>query len=113
MGSRRALPRYHVAGIAKAALESVVAYLALELGADGVLVNGVSAGLVATDGASRAIGPANVEAARSRQAKRAFTGRATEAGDVAECVAWLASPFARNITGEILSVDGGVALAHP
>jgi enoyl-[acyl-carrier protein] reductase I len=112
-GSRRALPRYHVAGIAKAALESAVGYLALELGRDGVLVNGVCAGLVGTDGARRALGAANVEAARARLARRALTGRATDAGDVAECVAWLASPSARNITGEILRVDGGVALVHP
>ena len=113
IGSRRALPNYHVAGIAKAALESVVTYLALELGGEGVLVNGVSAGLIATDGAFRAIGPASVAAARVRLARRALTARATDAEDVAECVAWLASASARNITGEILSVDGGIALAHP
>jgi enoyl-[acyl-carrier protein] reductase I len=106
-GGRRALPRYHVAGIAKAALESAVRYLALELGPAGVLCNAVSASLVPTEGALGAVGDAAAAATLAHLARRAPTRRATGAQDVADAVAWLCSPFARNISGGILTIDGG------
>ncbi|HEY4241839.1 MAG TPA: SDR family oxidoreductase [Kofleriaceae bacterium] len=103
----RMTPHYHVAGIAKAALESAVLYLAQELGRAGILVNAVGSGLVATEGARRAVGDAAATATRAIQGKRAATGRAVEPDEIADAVAFFASPLARNITGEILTVDGG------
>jgi enoyl-[acyl-carrier protein] reductase I len=110
--SRRMTPHYHVAGIAKAALESAVLYLAMQLGRDDILVNAVSAGLLATDGAIRAIGEANAQATRAVQARRSATGRAIDPEDVASCVSYLCSPLARNVTGEIVTVDGGFSHAY-
>jgi enoyl-[acyl-carrier protein] reductase I len=110
--SQRTSPNYHVAGIAKAALEASVRYLAFELGRKGVLVNAASFSLVATDGARRAIGDKNAEATRNLQAKRSHTGRAVEAAEVASTVAWLAGPEVQNMTGEILTVDGGFGLSY-
>lgn len=110
--SHRMTPNYHVAGIAKAALESAVLYLAMELGKDGVLVNAVGTSLLATDGAIRAIGERNAHATRAAQARRSATGRAIDHREVAGCVGFLCSPLARNVTGEIVTVDGGFSRAY-
>lgn len=110
--SHRMTANYHVAGIAKAALESAVRYLAMQLGRNGVLVNAVGASLVATDGALRAIGKDNAAATRMVQARRSATGRAIEIDDIARCVGFFCSPLASNITGELLTVDGGFAHAY-
>lgn len=110
--SHRMTPHYHVAGIAKAALESAVVYLAMELGSAGILVNAVGASLVPTDGAVRAIGERNAQATRAVQARRSATGRAVEHRDIASCVGFLCSPLARNVTGEIVTVDGGFSRTY-
>jgi enoyl-[acyl-carrier protein] reductase I len=110
--SHRMTPHYHVAGIAKAALESAVLYLAMQLGRDGILVNAVGSSMLATDGAIRAIGQANAQATRAVQAKRSATGRAIEQEDLAGTVGFLCSPLARNVTGEIVTVDGGFSRAY-
>jgi enoyl-[acyl-carrier protein] reductase I len=110
--SHRMTPNYHVAGIAKAALESAVLYLAMQLGPSGVLVNAVSASLVASDGALRAIGERNAHATRAVQARRNATGRAVEYDDIAACASFLCSPLARNLTGEIVTVDGGFSRGY-
>jgi enoyl-[acyl-carrier protein] reductase I len=110
--SHRMTPHYHVAGIAKAALEAAVLYLAMELGRDGILVNAVGASLLATDGATRTIGEANAHATRAVQARRSATGRAIEPDDVASCVSYLCSGLARNVTGEIITIDGGFSRAY-
>ena len=110
--SHRMTPNYHVAGIAKAALESAVLYLAMQLGRDGILVNAVGTSLLPTDGAVRVVGERNVQATRAVQARRSATGRLTELRDVASCVGFLCSPLASNLTGEILTVDGGFSRAY-
>jgi enoyl-[acyl-carrier protein] reductase I len=110
--SHRMTPHYHVAGIAKAALESTVLYLAMQLGRDGILVNAVGSSLIASDGAVRAIGEANAHATRAVQAKRSATGRPIDYGDIAASVSFLCSPLARNLTGEIVTVDGGFSRAY-
>jgi enoyl-[acyl-carrier protein] reductase I len=110
--SHRMTPSYHVAGIAKAALEAAVIYLAMQLGREGILVNAVGASLLATDGAVRTLGDRAAQATRQVQARRSATGRAIEPGDVARCVAFLCSPLACNLTGEVVTVDGGFARAY-
>jgi enoyl-[acyl-carrier protein] reductase I len=109
---QRMTPHYHVAGIAKAALESAVRYLAQELGPDGVLCNAVSPGLIDTDGAVAVVGAEVAAASRAHMARRAATRRATTLEDVAGCVAWLCGPGASNITGEVITIDGGHARAY-
>lgn len=106
-GASSMTPGYHVAGIAKAALEAACLYLAYELGKHGILCNVVSPGLVATDGAVRAVGEKNAAATRAIFAKKAPTGRPVELDDIADAVAWLVSPMAKNLTGEVLTLDGG------
>ncbi len=110
--SHRMTPGYHVAGIAKAALESAVLYLAMQLGREGILVNAVASSFLATDGALRVIGAKAAEGTRAVQAKRSATGRAVELGEVADSVTYLCSPLARNVTGEILTVDGGFGRSY-
>jgi enoyl-[acyl-carrier protein] reductase I len=104
---RRMTPNHHVVGIAKAALGAAVLYLAQELGPRGILVNAVSFSLVATDGAVRAIGAEAAAQTRAHLARRAPTRAPIEPEDVAAAVAFLAGPACRNVTGEVLAVDGG------
>ena len=110
--SHRMTPNYHVAGMAKAALESAVLYLAMQLGKESILVNAVSSSFVATDGAIRAIGAGHATATRASQAKRSATGVAIDLDDVARSVGFLCSAMASNLTGEILTVDGGFSRAY-
>ncbi|HEX2687125.1 MAG TPA: SDR family oxidoreductase [Kofleriaceae bacterium] len=111
-GSHRMTPHYHVAGIAKAALESAVLYLAMQLGKDGILINAIGASLLPTDGALRTIGERNAQATRAVQARRSATGRAIEYSDVARCAGFLCSPLACNVTGEVLTIDGGFSRTY-
>jgi enoyl-[acyl-carrier protein] reductase I len=104
---QRMTPHYHIAGIAKAALESALLYLAQELGPAGILVNAVSPALIDTDGAVATVGRDVAASTRAHLAKKAATRSAVAPSDVGDCVAWLCSPYARQITGEVLTVDGG------
>ena len=110
--AERATPNYHVAGIAKAALGGALLYLASELGPRGVLCNAVAFSLIDTDGARRAVGAKNTSGTRAYLEKRALTRRAVEPEHVSSAVAFFASSLCQNITGEVLTVDGGYARAY-
>ena len=111
-GGDFAIPNYHVAGIAKAALASAVRYLALELGPKGVLCNSVSFSIIDSDAALRAVGREQTQRTREYLVKRAPTRRPVEYDDVTSAIAFFASTLCRNVTGEVLTVDGGFCHAY-
>jgi enoyl-[acyl-carrier protein] reductase I len=102
LGGERAVPRYNVMGVAKAALDASVRYLAADLGASDIRVNAVSAGPVRTLAARSIPGFASME---EIVAERAPLKRNVEARDVAEAACYLLGT--RNVTGTIAYVDAG------
>lgn len=105
-GSNMALPMYGLIGGSKAALESIVRHLALELGGRGINFNVVKAGLVETDSTRKIPYSEQLFAGRGF---RTMTGdRHLTAEDVANCVLFLASPLSDMVQGETLTVDCGV-----
>jgi len=107
LGSSRVLPGYAAVGASKAALESVIRYLAVELARDGVRANIVSAGVVDTDALRHF--PARDEML-ARAAAATPAGRMVRPEDVADAVAFLCSDEAAMIRGHTLVVDGGYSL---
>ncbi len=107
LGAVRAIPNYAAVGASKAALESLVRHLAVELAPEGVRVNAISAGVVDTDALRHF---PNREEMLSRGARRTPAGRLTEPDDVADAVLFLVSPLASMIVGETLVVDGGYSI---
>ena len=103
-GSEKVFPNYNVMGVAKAALEATVRYLAAAMGRQGIRVNAISAGAIKTL-AARGIG--DLQAMLDAQEKRAMTGRNVDTAEVGNVAAFLLSPLASGITGEITFVDGG------
>lgn len=104
LGGERAVPHYNVMGVAKAALDASVRYLAWDLGAKDIRVNAVSAGPVRTLAARSIAGFATMEAVVG---ERSPLHRAIDAEDVAGAGAYLLSQAARNVTGTTLYVDSG------
>ena len=104
LGGERAVPHYNVMGVAKAALDSSVRYLAWELGGANIRVNAVSAGPVRTLAARSIAGFPTMEAVVE---ERAPLHRPVEADDVGAAAAYLLSDDARNVTGTTLYVDSG------
>jgi enoyl-[acyl-carrier protein] reductase I len=103
-GSQRATPHYNAMGIAKAALESSVRYLAAELGPSGIRVNAISAGPLRTLAARSITGFAEMEEIfRQRNPLR----RSLEQSEVGDTAAFLASDWSRGTTGTIVFVDAG------
>ena len=104
LGSDRVFPNYNVMGVAKAALESTVRYLAADVGAKNVRVNAVSAGPIKTLAAAGIKGFSSI---LHVYPERAPLRRNVDASEVAEAAAFLLSDAARGVTGEVLMVDAG------
>lgn len=103
-GAEKVVPRYNVMGVAKAALEASVRYLASDLGPKGIRVNAVSAGPIKTLAAR---GIANLGDMLKAHADRAPLRRNVEAGEVGSTAAFLLSSAGSGITGETIYVDCG------
>jgi enoyl-[acyl-carrier protein] reductase I len=104
LGGERAVPHYNVMGVAKAALDASVRYLAWDLGLKGIRMNAISAGPVRTLAARSIAGFTTMEAIVE---ERAPLHRHIEADDVGNAAAYLLSEDARNVTGTTLYVDAG------
>ena len=103
-GAEKWMPHYNVMGVAKAALEASVRYLAADLGEQNIRVNAVSAGPVRTLAARSIHGFPTMEAIVE---ERAPLHRHVDADDVAGAAAYLLGDTARNVTGTTLYVDSG------
>ncbi len=104
LGSDRVFPNYNVMGVAKAALEATVRYLAADLGPQNVRVNAVSAGPVKTLAAA---GIGGFSSILGVVRERAPLRRAIDAAEVGDAAVFLLGPGGRGITGEVLMVDAG------
>lgn len=107
LGAIRAIENYTTVGASKAALESLVRHLAVELGPKGINVNTVSAGAVDTDALKKF--PNRDEILGTARAKTPM-GRLTTPGDVADVTLFLCSHFSSMIQGQVITVDGGYAI---
>ena len=103
-GAEKVIPHYNVMGVAKAALETSVQYLAVDLGRDGVRVNAISAGPIKTLAAS---GIGDFRYILKWNEYNAPLRRTVTIGEVGETAAYLISDMSRGMTGEILHVDAG------
>jgi enoyl-[acyl-carrier protein] reductase I len=104
LGSRLVFPNYNVMGVAKAALEAAVRYLAVDLGPQNIRVNAISAGPIKTLAAS---GIAGFSEILNTYRTRAPLRRTVEAAEVASAAVFLVSDAGRAVTGEVLMVDAG------
>ena len=104
LGSLQIVPNYNIAGIAKAALESIVRYLAFDLGERGIRVNAISAGPISTASSRQVAGfsamPAKVAAASPLR-------RTISADDIGNCAVYLASDLSTQVTADVHFVDAG------
>jgi len=104
-GAQKVVSNYNVMGPVKAALESVCRYLAYELGPRNIRVHAISPGPLKTRASS---GLKDFDLLVDEAASRAPLGELIDIMDVGFTCAYLASPFARHLTGEILYIDGGL-----
>jgi enoyl-[acyl-carrier protein] reductase I len=104
LGGERVIPHYNVMGVAKAALEASVRYLACDLGAEKIRVNALSAGPIKTLAAA---GIAGFSHMLEHHRQKAALKKNTELGEVADAGLFLLSGLSRGITGQVLYVDGG------
>jgi enoyl-[acyl-carrier protein] reductase I len=104
LGGERVVPRYNLMGVAKAALESAVTYLAFDMGPRNIRVNAISAGPVRTLAGRSIPGfPKMEEYVRTNAPLR----RNVDIEDIGHLAAFLAGPGGRNISGEVLHLDAG------
>src|SRR5438876_1192973 len=104
LGSERVFTNYNVMGVAKAALEASVRYLASDLGRKNIRVNAISAGPIKTLAASGIAGFSNI---LQIYRDRAPLGRTVDTAEVADAAVFLLSDASRAVTAEIMMVDGG------
>ena len=104
-GANRVVPNYNVMGPVKAALEASCRYLAYELGSKGIRVHAMSPGPLKTRAAS---GLKDFDLLLTEAAQKAPVGELVDIMDVGFASAYLATPYARRISGETVYVDGGV-----
>jgi enoyl-[acyl-carrier protein] reductase I len=104
LGAERVVPHYNVMGVAKAALEASVRYLAHDLGPRGIRVNAISAGPIRTLAAR---GVSGISKMVDHHREIAPLRRATEQAEVGDTALFLLSSLGRGITGEVIYVDGG------
>jgi enoyl-[acyl-carrier protein] reductase I len=104
LGAERVVPHYNVMGVAKAALEASVRYLAHDLGPRGIRVNAISAGPIRTLAAR---GVSGISKMVDHHREVAPLRRATEQAEVGDTALFLVSSLGRGITGEVIYVDGG------
>ena len=107
LGAVRAVPNYTVVGSSKAALESLVRHLAVELGPRNITVNTISAGVVDTDALKKF---PNRDEIIGESLRRTPLGRLTTPEDVADLALFLCSDLSSMISGQTLVVDGGYAI---
>jgi len=107
LGSVRAIENYTTVGASKAALESLVRHLAVELGPQGINVNTISAGAVDTDALKHF---PNRDEILSTAMARTPLGRLTTPQDVADIALFLCSDLSVMIQGQVITVDGGYAI---
>jgi enoyl-[acyl-carrier protein] reductase I len=106
-GSTRVMPNYNVMGVAKAALESSVRYLAADFGGDGIRVNAISAGPVRTLAGS---GVTDARLMFNYQKKNAPLQRTVSIDEVGRSALYLLSDLSSGVTGEIHFVDSGYSI---
>jgi enoyl-[acyl-carrier protein] reductase III len=112
-GAGRVLPDYVVVGASKAALESITRYLAVELSVKNIVVNAISPGMVLTDALQ------HFEMVRSdtHLAEKAVSitpaGRLISPQDIANLAAFLCTPAASMVRGQVITIDGGASLLAP
>jgi enoyl-[acyl-carrier protein] reductase I len=104
MGSEKVIPNYNVMGVAKAALEASVRYLAHDLGPAGVRVNAISAGPIRTLAAA---GISDFKSMLHHVAERAPLKRNIDAEEIGKTALFLMSDWGSAVTGEVLHVDAG------
>jgi enoyl-[acyl-carrier protein] reductase I len=104
-GANKVVPNYNVMGPVKAALEAASRYLAYELGPKGIRVHPISPGPLKTRAAS---GLKDFDLLLTEAAQRAPLGELVDIMDVGFTCAFLATPYARRLSGETVYVDGGV-----
>ncbi|MCK8816804.1 enoyl-ACP reductase [Natroniella sulfidigena] len=103
-GSEKVMPNYNVMGVAKAALESSVAYLADDFGEEGIRVNALSPGPVLT---RAACGISDFRGLLKAFSERAPMKRLVKGEEIAKSALYLLSDLSQGVTGEIIHVDGG------
>ena len=103
-GSERVIQNYNVMGVAKAALEASVRYLANDLGPQGIRVNAISAGPIKTLASSAVSGISNMI---KLHAERAPLRKQVDIDEVGDTALFLVSSLSRGISGEVIYVDGG------
>ena len=108
MGSTRVTPNYNVMGVAKAALESTVRYLANDLGPEGIRVNAIAPGAIDTPMLRRSFARhANSDEVREASRNRHAMKRFGQAEEIAQTALHLASDASSFTTGTVMVVDGG------